>query len=153
MDVAAIVVAGISSVLVDYGNVQTMIILVTGDRKFDDSQEVVLRAIHSVIEGVPPSDVLVVHGGAPGADIAAESVKILGIHTARVDAIWNFYHRAAGPIRNRAMAKFFKIDKALVFHDNLAESKGTKDMVSVLERLGIPYGHYNSSGELLNERR
>ena len=47
---------------------------------------------------------ILIYGGADGADIiAAKHVQSRGIHTACVDALWDFYDKPAGYKRNHAM--------------------------------------------------
>lgn len=47
---------------------------------------------------------IVVHGGARGADMLADKIaRQMGLHVARVDALWKFHGKKAGPIRNEMM--------------------------------------------------
>jgi len=70
------------------------------------------------------------HGDCAGADILAESVgRRIGMHIVAFKANWNYYKKAAGPIRNRLMVTFSP-DLVLAFHDDIDSSKGTKDMVN-----------------------
>jgi len=48
------------------------------------------------------------------------------------------YGKAAGPIRNREMFKK-RPDLVVGFHENIFQSKGTKDMISVARHDGTPY--------------
>lgn len=53
-------------------------------------------------------------------------------------ADWNKYGKVAGPIRNSEMLKLHPdIDLVLAFHDDLSESKGTRDMVHKAQKAGI----------------
>ncbi len=52
-------------------------------------------------------------------------------------ANWDQYHRAAGPLRNREMLKEAP-DIVLAFHDDLSQSKGTRDMVNQALKAGVP---------------
>lgn len=71
--------------------------------------------------------------------IADYHAKARGIHTNRVDALWNVNGKAAGPMRNEIMAKMMSalmesnIVEAVAFHSNIEHSKGTKDMVVQLQ--------------------
>ena len=112
-----------------------MRILVCGDRSWRDAQR-----IHTVIWGLwaEETDLVVVHGGAAGADTcAAESAKSLGIPCEEFKADWKQYGRAAGPIRNRQMLDT-KPDRVIAFHANLEKSRGTKDCVKEALRRDIP---------------
>lgn len=111
---------------------------------------------------VTASPFIVIEGGAHGADRAAHDWvffcplhgevvdlatydpmtyqdKPSGMPVAhiRYDADWNQYGKAAGPIRNRVMLKEGKPDLVHAFHDDLANSKGTKDMVTITKDAGV----------------
>lgn len=123
-----------------------MVILVTGSRTFE-ARHVIRQALLEAVGDAPTSSVLIVHGGAPGADSLADSIATaLGWHTAIVNARWDFYDKAAGPVRNEIMANCFTLSKALVFNDDLESSPGTKHMVKLLNERSIPYTHYHSDG-------
>lgn len=110
-----------------------MIYLVTGSRDWTD-----VPCIRREMEKLDPRNDIVIHGGCKGADMITDEVcRELGIHTARVDALWDIYCRAAGPIRNSMMA-YLKPDKGLAFHNDLANSKGTNGMVHLLADHDVP---------------
>jgi len=79
-----------------------------------------------------PSDVIfteVVSGKANGADRAGEDwAQSRGISIKPFPADWKRYNRAAGAIRNAAMADY--TDVALAFLKN--RSRGTSDMIAKL---------------------
>jgi hypothetical protein len=102
-------------------------VLICGDRNWDD-QEIVDKVvlllkkrykIHTLVEGE-----------APGADtqgrIAGEKY---GLIIKAFPAEWHKYGRGAGPIRNAQQLREGKPDICIAFHDDLAESRGTLDMV------------------------
>lgn len=100
-----------------------MKILVTGDRNWQDYWTV-LNALKEY------GATSVVHGAAAGADTVAKNAAIdLGIEHIPYKADWKTYGRAAGSIRNRKQFDHELPDLVLAFHDNLKESKGTKDMI------------------------
>lgn len=109
-------------------------ILVTGDRHWNDE-----RTMEEVIKTLPEGT-LVVHGACSGADWFADEVaKKLGYATDPIPADWDKLKRAAGPVRNREMVKKHPdISWVYAFHNDIASSKGTKDMVSVAEKAHIP---------------
>lgn len=150
-----------------------MRILVTGDRDWTDYQFIyeVLRELQRL-----HLDKLVMTTGlARGADLLSNlSALNLGIqqegpnHPSRefrcgevavtlanfdklngYAADWDTQHKGAGPIRNRKMYKEFKPNLVVAFHDNLDESRGTKDMVAVAEKGGTPVWHYRHVRELI----
>lgn len=102
-----------------------MKILVCGDRDYTDQEK-----IFSILKEYP-QDTEIIHGCAKGADsLAALSAQKLNFKIFPFPANWDLYGRAAGPIRNRQMLKF-KPDLVLAFHDDLAQSKGTKNMIKM----------------------
>ena len=78
----------------------------------------------------------VVCGMATGIDRLGEQWAIAnGITVKEMPADWNRHGRAAGPIRNRAMAKY--ADAAVIIWDG--KSRGSRNMVNEMIRLGKPY--------------
>lgn len=85
----------------------------------------------------PRTELVVISGGAAGADVHGEIVAIRNnCHVVRVDALWNTRRRGAGPQRNGIMAAL-QPDEAIGFHEQISKSKGTKDMKKKLDALGI----------------
>lgn len=113
-------------------------ILITGDRNWTD-YSTITNVLH---EHLNPKIDIIIHGDANGADrMGAEIAKQLGVPKDRIlayPADWNQYHRAAGPIRNRQMLTEGKPTKVLAFHNNITESKGTKDMVKISLKAELP---------------
>ena len=124
-----------------------MRVIITGDREWTEYAPIykVLLYLHNI-----HSDAIIVHGACRGVDrIAGEiATKLFGAdHVEAWPADWNKHRKAAGPIRNRFMYKEsvrrgeldgHKLEYGVAFHHDLEHSKGTKDMVEVLERAGIP---------------
>ena len=82
---------------------------------------------------------VVIHGCARGADTVAGKVAYsLGIKVERYPADWTKYGKGAGPIRNQQMLDDGKPDLVLAFHEDIASSKGTADMVRRAKEAGIP---------------
>ncbi len=82
--------------------------------------------------------VQVIVGGAEGADTYAElAARALHLDVRVVQAEWNRYGKAAGPKRNQKMLGL-KPDLAIAFHQDLASSKGTRDMVLRARKAGVP---------------
>lgn len=109
-----------------------MKVLVCGDRNWADRE--LIREALKLLSGQDT----IIEGGARGADTMAKGVaEELGLNVEVFKAEWKKYGRAAGPIRNRQMLDE-KPDRVLAFHDNLEESKGTKDTVTEARRRGIP---------------
>lgn len=119
-----------------------MKVLVCGDRNWTDYGSIKYALLYVGATHV-------VEGDARGADrIAGEVAKDLGLELSVYPADWGKYGRAAGPIRNRQQLDTEEPDIVLAFHQNIAESKGTKDMVKyakskgyevhVISKYGVP---------------
>lgn len=112
-------------------------VLITGSRDWSP-RELIAFDLRRLLEVHGPTKLLVIHGGAKGVDITAGLVaQHLGIHTARVDALWDSYHKAAGPIRNGVMLALDP-DEALAYPRDLETSKGTANMIKLLSKAGVP---------------
>lgn len=125
-----------------------MRVLVTGDRNWDDA-----KIITEALQALPDDGCLhiIIHGAARGADsIAADIAMRLGMTPAAFPAKWKEYGRAAGPIRNQQMLDEGQPELILAFHDDLLNSKGTKDMVRRALKAKFPillYSHRHPEGE------
>lgn len=105
-----------------------MNVLICGGRNFSDES-----IIATVIRALSPDDI-VIHGGAKGADLLADSfARASGIHTARVDALWGIHGPGAGPIRNGIMLTRLNPDVVIAFPGG----RGTKDCIKQAEKLAI----------------
>ena len=106
--------------------------LVVGDRDWDDE-----ATIRRELRRLPRRGV-VVHGDARGAERIADAVAHeLGLRVEMYPATWRMQGRAAGPIRNRMMLARGNPDLVLAFHDNLAKSRGTKNMLALAQRARV----------------
>ena len=84
--------------------------------------------------GLEANEVNIISGGAPGADSLAERLaKEEGIPITVINADWKKHGRAAGPIRNRAMAE--RADALLAFLQE--NSKGTANMIQQAKKHGL----------------
>lgn len=109
-----------------------MKILVCGDRKWTDEQTIIDHLFPFIMD--KPT---VIHGGAKGADTIGDMIARRYALTVIVKrAKWNRFGDAAGPIRNREMLKA-NPDLVLAFHNDIKNSKGTKDMVTIARNAGI----------------
>jgi hypothetical protein len=109
-------------------------ILICGGRDWTDPRPIV--ALLAPLRG---TDTVVIHGAARGADsIAAGIAKDLGLGVDPYPADWTRHGKAAGPIRNTQMLAEGQPTEVHAFHANIAQSKGTKDMVAKARRAGIP---------------
>lgn len=79
-------------------------------------------------------EILVLQGGAPGADLYAELwADMKGVHSARVRALWNKHGNGAGTLRNTAMLALTP-DVCVAFPGG----PGTANMVYQARRAGVP---------------
>lgn len=119
-----------------------MRILVCGGRAFADYNKLV-KAILSVLPSVDdndvatwllPSDTVIIHGCAQGADLMADRWAISnGVRIEEFPADWVKHGRAAGPIRNQQMIDEGKPDIVIA----APGGAGTADMVRRAKAVGI----------------
>lgn len=111
-------------------------LLVTGDRNWA-SEGVVDHVLDLYVQAHGAKNILLIAGKARGLDtIAATLAKAKGIHVAEVEALWETYHRAAGPIRNGVMLAIDP-DEVVAFHNDIENSKGTKHCYEAAIKRGI----------------
>lgn len=121
-----------------------MRVLVTGSRDWTD-REAIRKALWWLRKH--HDEVVVVHGGADGADsIADDLAEEFGFLPVEYAADWHQYKLAAGPIRNQAMVDSGP-DVVLAFHEDLAKSKGTKDCVKKARSANIPVFVWPETGD------
>ncbi|KKN63857.1 hypothetical protein LCGC14_0497350 [marine sediment metagenome] len=103
--------------------------------------------IEVYIKALPPYSV-VIHGDAPGVDDIAHNLAHIYRHIVRgYPARWDLHGDAAGPIRNQQMLDEGKPDRVVAFHEDLANSKGTKDMIARARKEWIPVEVFDGSGK------
>lgn len=108
-----------------------MKLLVCGGRDFYDEAEL-RRAMNAAVAG--ESDVLVIHGGARGADsLAGRIAKARGVPVRVFPADWDRHGRGAGPKRNQQMLDEGKPDLVLAAPGGV----GTADMIRRAKAAGI----------------
>lgn len=106
-------------------------VLVCGGRDFNERSRLFAAMDDLRVElGIT----MVIHGDARGADrLAGEWAKSRGIHVAAVPALWDFYDRQAGPLRNAAMLTLGPL--AVVAFPGGA---GTASMIRMASSSGLP---------------
>jgi len=118
-----------------------MNILVTGDRSWADYGMIYSRLAdyqRAQPDEYPTGYIKVIHGAARGADrLAGYAAKSLAMSLVEYPAEWVRLGRAAGPIRNQLMLDKEDVNVVLAFHDDIASSKGTADMISRAKKKGI----------------
>lgn len=100
-----------------------MKILICGDRKWTNRNLIKEKILEY-------SGTIIIEGDAKGADrISGEIARELGLEVRVYPAQWEKYGRSAGPIRNRQQFDLENPDLVLAFHNDIENSKGTKDMI------------------------
>lgn len=108
-----------------------MKVLICGDRHWKD-KEFIRNAMQ-----ILPAGTVVIHGAARGADtIAGDIAKAMGLQVLAFPAQWNTLGKAAGPVRNMNMLGEGP-DVVWAFHDNLNESRGTRNMIKLAMKRGV----------------
>ncbi len=125
-----------------------MRVLICGDRHWTNKE--IIRA------HIPEGTTHIIEGAATGADtLAGELADELGIEKVPFPAPWEEYRKLfpypmclkAGTDRNTIMLAEGNPDLVLAFHNDLKNSKGTKDMVNQAKEEGIPVILYSEAGE------
>lgn len=117
------------------------VVLVTGSREWATP-----RVIYNVLRSLPIDYHILIHGDAQGADrMAGKVAEAMGWQVFKFPAPWERYGKLAGPIRNRYML-YLEPNLVLGFHDNIIESKGTKDCFFTALRKGFHARLFNAQG-------
>lgn len=110
-----------------------MRLLVCGDRNWTNRQ-----LMYEVLNRNKDQIEILIQGGARGADAIAEQwARLHSIPCLTFPANWKKHGNAAGPIRNTQMLKEGKPTDVLAFHDDIDNSKGTKNMVEQARKAGV----------------
>lgn len=114
-----------------------MRVVITGDRHWTNWR--FIYATLDEIHKITPISVLI-EGEAKGADSFARNwAKDRGIPFEAYPAQWHRYRHGAGPIRNKQMIIEGKPDFGVAFHNDIANSSGTKDMVEKMTQFNVPF--------------
>lgn len=123
-----------------------MRLLVCGDRKWTDRDAI--RARLGFLHDRPGLSA-VIHGAARGADrFAGEWARDNDIEVP-YPADWANLGRRAGMVRSAKMLAPGMPNAVLAFHDNIATSRGTKNMVDRAIRAGLPVTLWTHQGSIL----
>ncbi len=111
-------------------------ILVCGGRDYKNHSHLTQVLSDAVAEYVSQGEeVIVIHGGASGADdMAGLWAKVNDFTVWEFPANWREHGRAAGPIRNSEMLTSGMPDIVIAFPGG----RGTADMISKAEKAGVP---------------
>jgi hypothetical protein len=101
-----------------------MIVLICGSRHWND-----YATMENFINKLPENTVII-HGDSEGADkIGGFLGEKRGLKVIKEPAKFSKFGLYAGPLRNAAMIHNHEPTIVVAFHDNLKNSKGTKNMV------------------------
>ena len=104
-----------------------MRVIICGDRKWTDKEKMEQVIFELFIKY---DELIIIQGEAQGADLMAKSIAInRNFEHEDYKAQWHYYGRSAGPIRNKLMITEGKPNLVIAFHNNIENSKGTKDMI------------------------
>ena len=118
-----------------------MKILVCGDRNWDNIEPIKIFITDFKAD-------IVIEGEAKGADTLARVVaESMNLFVEKYPADWERYGLAAGPIRTSQMLIEGKPDVVIGFNNDIKKSKGTKHMLGIASRAGVPTFLY-ANGEL-----
>ena len=125
-----------------------MKVIVAGGRDFTD-YEYLSNSLKTKLGEIyldqynPRSDYIeIVSGGARGADALGEKfAEEYKLPVKLFPADWEQYGKSAGAIRNRQMAEY--ADMLIAFWDG--SSKGTKNMIETMKKLGKPTFIYSTN--------
>lgn len=119
-------------------------LLICGSRTWTNRRLIRQKILEIGIENIE----VLIEGEAPGADtIAKNEILKLGFPENRIlefPAQWRKFYKAAGMIRNKQMLVEGKPTLVLAFHDNLRNSRGTKNMIDLLHKAGVKYHVYSN---------
>lgn len=110
-----------------------MHVIVCGGRNFSD-RDLVWSTLDELRITIPHDALIIVHGGARGADsLAREWCIERSVPFENVPADWRSHGKSAGPIRNQRMIDQFGPSLVVAFPGG----SGTADMVRKAHRHGI----------------
>jgi hypothetical protein len=110
-------------------------ILVCGGREYANRTRV-----YQILDAVKVKypELLIIQGDCRGADrMAGDWATSRKVPMEVYPALWEQHGKSAGPKRNQQMLDT-GIDAGIAFHSNIAESRGTADMVRRLKKAGLP---------------
>ncbi len=115
--------------------------LICGDRNWNN-----FKIIDSFLATLLPNSVII-EGDCRGADkISGYLARKRGLEVIPVQANWEYFKKAAGPERNQRMLDEYKPDVVVAFHNNIANSHGTKDMISRALEAKLPVLLFQEDG-------
>lgn len=109
-------------------------VIIAGSRTFNDYDLLNIKVNHLLKDKLKTHKVLIISGGARGADKLGERWALDNDLELKVyPALWNKFYKKAGFIRNQEMAD--NADALIAFSVN--HSSGTRDMIYRARRAGL----------------
>ena len=111
-------------------------VIIAGSRDFDD-YELLSSVVKEKLRDY--ENIEIISGGCAGADSLGEKfAKENGLDLKVFQAEWKKYGRAAGPIRNKAMAEYAsQVDDCMLIAFPVGSSRGTRNMISLAKDYGL----------------
>lgn len=109
-------------------------VLVCGGRDYSN-EALIYKTLDSVRALIVPRRMVVVNGGAKGADaIARQYARVTyNVREETVPAEWDKHGNSAGPIRNQIMLELYPISLVIAFDGG----RGTADMAARAKAKGL----------------
>lgn len=115
-----------------------MRVLVCGDRDWG-MRSGQIDKLNMRLAQLPREKLIIIEGKARGADtLAFEWAFTYLVTCLEFPAEWQKYGRRAGVMRNQQILDEGKPELVIAFHPDIAQSKGTKDMIARAKKAGIP---------------
>lgn len=120
-----------------------MKIIISGSRDWFSDEHITI--IYKTLSEFPV-DTQIIHGGCRGVDLLAAAIAeaLKFIKPREYKAKWELYNNAAGHIRNEEMIikehlPNDPVNIVLLFHHDIENSKGTKNMRGLCKKYNLPY--------------
>lgn len=122
-------------------------VLICGSRSWDD-RAAVFRAV-DVLIGTYGDEVVIISGGAPGADqFADDAARYFSLTLVRVPAKWHILGNSAGPARNERMLYRCRPHVVIAFYADIRQSRGTRHMIGIAGDAGVPVIHIKGGSDI-----
>lgn len=121
-------------------------LIIAGSRNYSNAKFLVQSVDKMLIRVKDTHDIVIISGGAKGADTMGEKyAKLRGYKMKQFQANWDTHGKSAGHIRNKEMANYVSENKisdtpyggCLIFYEG-KESTGSKNMFDLAKKMGIP---------------
>ena len=118
---------------------KTLRVLICGSRNWINKRRIG-KYLDTLIddEGYLPENITIIHGACKGADYhAGNEAKGRSMTVEEYPADWK-QGFSSGPKRNQRMLDEGKPNRVVAFHEDIQNSKGTRDMVARAKKANVP---------------